>query len=410
MIKNIAFPNPLDLKPNQSATLRWESYPPAQIHEKYVVERVPFPSNAFYYTHNFWLNNRTLIFESPIDFITIGPYLVAHYAHLFKLEYQNDSKDLIITKLTDAPVRSMFSVLSNDKNYLYTHNEKRITRFNVNDFSKRQEIILDVPDHFMMNQLVLQPGDSKLLFELNLNWYKLDSEKKIPTDSSINYIDTANFDKLAKSKGNELVPPQCIYTIQYPYSLFHILCNPVNPNQISFAKCMYELYPKIKECNERLWLIDIEKADWRIQQKAHLLYHQKKKALSKAFEIVTHESWCSNGEYLTFISRRNKIKRVFIRDGTSEVLVEGSNSRGPHPWHCDGSDPRLIAFDTMNKNTGVWIKNLDTGELSNISKTMTNRNCQNFHPHPFFSPDKDFVFFNSDFEGTGHLYRIRTNI
>ncbi|MBD3352947.1 MAG: hypothetical protein GF364_15805 [Candidatus Lokiarchaeota archaeon] len=362
-----------------------------EINSDFKVERIPFRSNGFYFTHDFWLENNTLIFESWVETKKVANVILGKKAILFKAEFEPNAPHVKVTRILPESLYSNMAVLAWNKEFIVTHFKNEITILSTDDYSVIKNINLDLPPYYRAGQFSLTSDDKWLMYEVNLNWEIPAAPKRTEIST---YMVLQNLENGEIIKFNEK---------PYPWMWSHLLCNPCNPNQITSALVKYTQFGKTEEYEQRLWLSDISiKNSGDI--KTRPLYKQRKKNFFRRAECITHECWGKNGKYLTFIVRRNKIKRVEVATNKDRIIM----NKGPNPWHCDGSFQDWIVFDTMNKDTGIWLGAMDNSKVINLCLQHTDKNGQMYHPHPFFNKNQSYVFFNADLRDEGHLYRVKT--
>jgi len=360
------------------------------IKPEFHVERLPFRSNAFYFTHDFWLSKNTLLFQVTKKIVQLKNYTHAIENVLFKAEFDPMSSSAVVTRITPEDFSFQNCVLTHDKKSIVFNKENKIFIYKLAEREFTKSFSVDLPSHYMMGMLSLTSDDKYLMYEVNLDWFDPESCKKAKTSTYITLQDIKT--GFIKEIGH----------LRWPWIWTHVLPNPKNPKQITSALIKYDKeLGRTKESKQRLWLWEIDEDKPMVPR---LLYKHKKKGFTKKTEIVTHECWCMNGEHLTFIVRRKTIKLVKINTREDRVIMD----KGPNPWHCDGSNPEWIVFDTTNKDTGIWISDTRNEQLIHLCRQASLMSNQNMHPHPFFSPDLSHVYFNSVVNEQEYLHRVKT--
>ncbi len=100
--------------------------------------------------------------------------------------------------------------------------------------------------------------------------------------------------------------------------------------------------------------------------------------------------------------------------GSIATITEGDDepelvALGGHFWHAVGSvDGRWIISDTNWPDVGLILFNAETKLSAPLcASNSANGHPQWTHPHPIFSPDGEYVVFNSDMTGMGQVYAAR---
>ena len=109
---------PNDFEYGKSTKLKLERVPKLEIKGAPIVERLPFQSNGFYFTHNYWLNSNTLILNSCVEYGKVGHYNAQLRSIIFKCEFLWNKNSVIITRLTSKELNVKQCVLSHDKKIL----------------------------------------------------------------------------------------------------------------------------------------------------------------------------------------------------------------------------------------------------------------------------------------------------
>ncbi|MHA1733010.1 MAG: TolB family protein [Promethearchaeota archaeon] len=384
-------------------------YPGLEVDPEQRVEILPFRSNAFYFTHDFWLDDQTLLFQSTAERVDAPHARFAKRVALFRASFEPAGRDDSSAEVTlvlppGEPCRT--AVLSHAKDFLLVDSGTEFVVHDAGTWEVVRRIPAPIPEHYQRGQLSLTSDDEYLMYEVNLNWEFHGAEGQVDTSTFIQVVRLSTGEAVSFSHR------------PYPWFWNHVLCNPKNPRQVSAALIQYtEDYPNTKESGQRLWMFDLDglagftnlaeasSGTPRVEKdpKCTHIYRQRPPGRWRRGEVVTHESWCSDGRHLTFIVRRKQIKRVDVRTGQSRVVMDG----GPNPWHCDGRHPKWLVFDTMNKDSGIWVARADSTYLHHLCRQHTTAPGQEHHPHPFFSPDLSCVFFNVDVGGVEHLARVR---
>ena len=108
---------------------------------------------------------------------------------------------------------------------------------------------------------------------------------------------------------------------------------------------------------------------------------------------VTHESFCENGKWVTFI--RHPEGMGMIRPNNKNFIP----IEAPGAWHCAGNeDASLVVFDTHNGSICLWERK--TGKIEPI--TTGQFHGGKVHCHPRFFPDGKSVIWTSTRNGSPH--------
>ncbi len=285
-------------------------------------------------------------------------------------------------------VWSMQSYLSHDKRAIVIPREDTIERLNLQTLSR--DIVYQLPPNernYGISGLTLTCDDRMLYFA---TWHH---DAALQPDGRVYRTDIS----AAKT--------EYLADITFPGAWMHFLASPTNPDLLSFAYIEEVLYPEFHEAKDRIRLMHLDQTKPGAIATS-VLYHNNPVGLPWKRELVTHECWGKNGQYLTFIVRRDKIKRVFVDTKASEIIFKGG-IRGPKPWHCDGANGKYYVFDTMNPNSGIWVGKFGEKHAKKICNAadVTSR-LQPHHPHPLFSPDVSRVVFNSIVNDVGYLHIV----
>ncbi|MHA1871614.1 MAG: hypothetical protein ACTSU2_04115 [Promethearchaeota archaeon] len=422
---------PSSLEFKESRQIPLINAPSFEVSKDSHVFMVPFRSNIFYYTHNFWLSEKCLIVQSYKELSTndLQKMYWALDNYLLSIDFMDSDEKIKITKIIPSDIKVESAVLSWDKKFLIILSGNEIIKYKAGSWDVldrikiREEFLQKNPKLYRIGQLSLSADNRILYMDVNIN-LDLDNIEQFweQIKKRSTFILAIDLDTQTQFTLEEL---------PFPWYWGHILPSPKNPNIFTSALTKYkDNLRTLVETKQRLWLWDIStlrkdlsmKAGNRISDrqgqynsskiKKKPLYHQNRRFPFKR-EIVTHECWCKNGKYLTFVVRRSKIKRIFVESGVSQILVKGRGKIGPYPWHCDGNNPDLIVFDTMNPASGIWIKDIrndiDKKSGTLIAKENTTMDGQMFHPHPILSPNKDFVLFNANIGNEGYIFKVNLN-
>lgn len=363
-----------------------------EVNPQFSVYRIPYNLNHIYFTHDFWLDSDTLIVVSQGTLFQEEKMTGVTKQILVKVRFFEGSQEIELTRISPVGMTIKSVVLSHNKLFLIILGNANLLVLRTSDFTIKSEITVNYPEYYNIGQLSLTADDRWLLFPIYLNTKDPSSPRK---------TEIATF-MVAQELSSG-------YQIKFghrpfPWMWSHMLCNPTNPNQISSALVKFtKNFPKTSECHQRLWLWDItDKANIE----CHPLYNQRKKGIFPRYELITHESWGVTGKYLTFVVRRNELKRVYLNPPGNQIIMNS----GPNPWHCDGRQTDWVVFDTMNKDSGIFLAKTDNTELIRLCKQHTTLKDQIFHPHPIFDLKKRHVLFNGNVGGVPNLFRVKTSL
>jgi oligogalacturonide lyase len=179
----------------------------------------------------------------------------------------------------------------------------------------------------------------------------------------------------------------------------HVLIHPTQPNLILFC---HEGGSNVKQ---RMWIVDIDERP----RQPRPLYVQR------PGENCTHEYFTRQGDvgFQCYSSvERHEGYNAFIRpDGTwiRQYLLPGTA-----PRHIQSnSDNSLLVGDCgyrdrKEKDGSSWMSLMTHPngrvEVRRLCRHNTSWKTQNSHPHAVFSPDDQWVVFNSDDQGRNNVY------
>ncbi len=125
-----------------------------------------------------------------------------------------------------------------------------------------------------------------------------------------------------------------------------------------------------------------------------------------------HQSWLGTGGDI-LLTVGGGPRDVLMREGNLLALRPGDErarvvAKGVYFNHCNGSrDGRYFVSDTGTDSTLV-VGSIATGRWQVLCDTGSSLSTPQFtHPHPYLSPDKKWVIYNSDRTGIPHVYAAR---
>jgi hypothetical protein len=365
-----------------------------EIGTKNAVFYIPFRSNAYYFTHPMWIDESKLIFESLLEQTNSYENYVNMTSIIFMVDFEGlnpENPTVNITRLTPPSENALFfqTVLDKDNQILYYFTEKKLMALNLCKPVESAEYltsVLDLEENHISQTLC---GITLTCDKNNLIFSTMKKSKEDKPNGFIYKFNLSNhqFEVLEK--------------FEKPWIKNHFLASPTDPNYVTYALTKETEYPKTMEWSPRIWSLELK--DYT--QKP--VYIHKKTGLFRKPEIVTHEAWVQDGESLTFIVRRKKIKIVDIQTGISKTIMKF----GANPWHCDPRNGVYFVFDTMNANTGIWMGKIkDQTWYKNICRTSFAPDNQAYHPHPFLSPHNKWILFNCEKEKEGYLHIAFTGL
>ncbi len=124
-----------------------------------------------------------------------------------------------------------------------------------------------------------------------------------------------------------------------------------------------------------------------------------------------HQCWLgTTGEILLTVGGpREEVLRagnlLAVRPGDAQARVV---AKGVYFDHCNASrDGRYFVSDT-SPNASLVIGSIKTGRWQVLCETGSSLSSPQYtHPHPYLSPDNQWVIFNSDRTGIPHVYAAR---
>ncbi len=348
------------------------------------VFRLPFRSNAQYFTHDMWRDNATLVFETVLNPESTGFPHDRCWAVLWQGFFTDNGIDVkLLTDPTD-PAQFLQEVLATNKRSLFYVAKAGIVELDLETL--QSNTLVSFKDTGITQSVAGMTLTCDQQFLVFGTWKS--SFEEIP-NGRIYSFDLHN--NLLKQ----------IDEFVYPQQKTHFLASPTNPRLMSFAMTgEIPRYPAVKEIPERLWLMDLDTRQSRV------LYKARRRGVLRRYETLTHEAWGRDGTYLTLIARRNQIRKIAVATGHAEVIMDD----GPNPWHCDGANGQYFVFDTMHEDTGIWVGRFGARQLVHLCQTRAGARHQSTHPHPFFSPRRDKVIFNTLDDTEGYLHVVKTSL
>ncbi len=182
-------------------------------------------------------------------------------------------------------------------------------------------------------------------------------------------------------------PASMTVLLEYDGWAGHVAMCPTDPTLLSLAKTLWGA-----EGSQRIWTIHTDGTGLQPR------YDQP------TGKIITHESWCPDGDWIVFVQRRNRLYRV--HKDTNEVRLV---AKGKAFWHpCWSPTGEFVVADTMWKDTGIYL--IQTSDpkrrLFRIAHHESRPTTQAGHPHPLVSPAGDKVAFSSNVLGNNHVFVV----
>ncbi len=368
----------------QTARVVPVSRPDLQIGTDLPVFRLPFRSNAQYYTHDMWRDNATLVFETVLNPDSTGFPHDRCWSMLWQGTFTDNGMEVKLLTDPAEPAQFLQEVLAPNKQALFYVTKTDIVELDLETLQSR--VLVSFKDTGITQAVAGMTLTCDQQFLIFGTWKSSFEERP---NGCIYSFDRHN--KLLKQ----------IDEFVYPQQKTHFLASPTNPRLMSYAMTgEIPRYPAVKEIPERLWLMDLD----TLQSRG--LYKSQRRGIFRRFETLTHECWGRDGTYLTLIARRNQIRKIDVATGQANVIMDD----GPNPWHCDGANGQYFVFDTMHEDTGIWVGKFGARQLVNLCETRANARHQSYHPHPFFSPNLDKVIFNSLDGIEGYLHVVKTDL
>ena len=184
----------------------------------------------------------------------------------------------------------------------------------------------------------------------------------------------------------------------------HLQFSPIDPSSLMF--CHDGPWHEV----DRIWTINVCK-----NNKPRLMH---KRTMDN--EIAGHEWWGADGKYVFFdlqkpVGENFYLGKVNVRTGKEEVF-----QLQRHEWSVhfnSSSDGKFLAGDGGPKNSvaaspnGQWIYLYEFMGNKLRSTRLVNMKHSNYRlsPNTHFSPDNQWVIFQSDFEGRCNIYAVEIN-
>jgi len=231
--------------------------------------------------------------------------------------------------------------------------------------------------HFVRGKEVL--GVDVLTGQERLRWalpsgeaYKMSGLVHINADAS--WIAVSGNKNLEEEKKVGKIWTLCLKTgkarevIEQNFQIGHVQCSTKDPNLIMYCHETGGASP------QRMWLARTT------GRHPGPLFHDP------GHPWVTHESFCDNGKWVTFI--RHPEGMAMIRPNNRDYIP----IELPGAWHCAGNhDASLIVFDTHNGSIRLWERK--TGEVTTIATRQFDKG--KVHCHPRFFPDGKSIIWTS---------------
>ncbi|WP_240417875.1 oligogalacturonate lyase family protein [Paenibacillus periandrae] len=119
-----------------------------------------------------------------------------------------------------------------------------------------------------------------------------------------------------------------------------------------------------------------------------------------------HWMWLgSSQKILTNLEKQfNGIAVMGEHDDKPEIIVTGE-----HFWHAASSrDGKWMVSDTSWPDNGIQLIHVDNKKYATLCYSQSSSShTQWSHPHPSFSPDGNYVVYNSDITGTAQMYLVK---
>ena len=158
----------------------------------------------------------------------------------------------------------------------------------------------------------------------------------------------------------------------------HVMVNPTDPSLVFFAHEGTTEY-----VSNRLWL-------WEKGKQPRPLVRQNLMENGNLRDCLGHESWAADGRGLYYIKYPVAgeppfgIGYVSMQDGFDDPKILYSKY---NYWHvCAAPDGKKLAADTIERESGVCLIDLETGEEKRLLHVGGTDRSHPTHPHPCFSP------------------------
>ena len=174
----------------------------------------------------------------------------------------------------------------------------------------------------------------------------------------------------------------------------HTLINPQNGNQILFCH-----EGNWKQVEQRLWLVASDGTG------NHMVRPEETPEIQ-----IGHEFWFNDGIHIGYQCSipKDKNKYIGIADaGTGSFIEYPTTFKDNHVQTNPGGT--LFVGDGTDNDPFINLYRLENKKLAgtHIYRHGGSFSKQEYHPHPVFTPDGNFIFFTSSKDGNGNIYMIK---
>ena len=181
----------------------------------------------------------------------------------------------------------------------------------------------------------------------------------------------------------------------------HVMVCPTDKDKVFFCHEGTTQY-----ISNRLWL-------WEKGKENRVLVKQRLDEQGNLADCLGHECWCPDGKGLYYVKYPVFGKAPY---GLAYVSLDGELSAPDvryskyRYWHvCVSPDGKKLASDTIERESGVCVIDLETGEEKQYLHTGPDRTHPT-HPHPAFSPSSTRICFQDYREENGKAQMLGVGI
>jgi Tol biopolymer transport system component len=181
----------------------------------------------------------------------------------------------------------------------------------------------------------------------------------------------------------------------------HVMVSPTDKDKVFFCHEGTTQY-----ISNRLWLHEKDKG-------SRVLVKQRLDEQGDLADCLGHECWCPDGKGLYYVKYPVFGKAPY---GLGYVPLDGELTAPDvrfskyRYWHvCVSPDGKKLASDTIERESGVCVIDLETGEEKCLLHTGPDRTHPT-HPHPCFSPSSSRICFQDYREVDGKAQMLGVGI
>ena len=183
------------------------------------------------------------------------------------------------------------------------------------------------------------------------------------------------------------------------------------PNHIMICPtdkdCLYFCHEGTTQyISNRLWM-------WDKQKGSRLLVKQRIDEDCHLADCLGHECWCRDGKGLYYIKYpvfgKAPYGIAYVAKDVEAAVPDVRYSKYRY-WHvCVSPDGKKLASDTIERESGVCVIDIETGEEKCLLHTGPDRSDPT-HPHPCFSPSSRRLCFQDHREVNGKAEMVGVGI